>query len=298
MGQVSEDNARIRKRNDEFLCYDHQWVITMKIEEYKSKEWLQGAILKYGSFIATAENTEYNRKTISKYAKKFGIENPESSRRERKYALNESYFNRIDSEEKAYWLGFIVADGCLYHHKTSYDIQFSLSLDDFDHMIKFAEAIGSEKIPEVKDQEDKQITFFRVSSKKMFNDLLNLGVTSNKTGNEHFPDIPKEMTPHFIRGYFDGDGCISYYDVEDPYTFNIVCASKDFLSDIAKNIFNSIGETLVPYKVRNHAYIINSVAKRKNYFIYKYIYKNSSVSLERKHKKIESFLRKYSPLYE
>src|SRR5690606_36171752 len=111
--------------------------------------------------------------------------------------------------------------GCLYHHKTSYDIQFSLAIEDLNHLKKFATAIESESVPQEKLQGDKTIAFFRVSSKRMFKDLEKLGCGQKKTGYETFPDIPTELRRHFIRGYFDGDGCISYYDVNDPYTFNI-----------------------------------------------------------------------------
>lgn len=263
-------------------------------ELYKDKEWLKEQLLEHGNIYNVAKTSGYNRKTIAKYAKMFEIENPRL--KSRKYSLNESFFHSIDTEEKAYWLGFFMADGCLYHHKTSYDIQFSLKIDELSHLQKFAQAIDSDNLPEEKTQGEKTIAFFRISSKRMFKDLERHGCKQNKTGEEIFPSIPKELKRHFIRGYFDGDGCISYYDVEDPYTFNIVCANESFLREIASVIKKDTGVELIPYQVKDNAYILTSVAKRKNHSIYSYLYEDAEVFLDRKAERVHTFLSRYSPL--
>lgn len=122
----------------------------------------------------------------------------------RKHEFNENYFDVIDSEEKAYWLGFIYADG---HNGSTFEL--SLKEADLGHLIKFANAIGLNSKPSYRPkQKAYRITFRR----KHFQErLTELGVTKNKTYECLFPTfLPSNLMNHFIRGYFDGDGSISY----------------------------------------------------------------------------------------
>ena len=77
---------------------------------------------------------EYNTtiQTLSKKLKERGVE---IINRQNTTKFNENVFDVIDSEEKAYWLGFIFADG--YISSRDYGFEISLSIIDVEHLIKF-----------------------------------------------------------------------------------------------------------------------------------------------------------------
>lgn len=123
----------------------------------------------------------------------------------RKYKVNESYFENIDSEEKAYWLGFIFADGCVYSNKC---VAIELAIKDENHLLKFISHLDSNYI--LSYPKNRNSCKLLIGSVKMVNDLLKYGCTSKKSLTLKFPDnINEDLKRHFIRGYFDGDGCIS-----------------------------------------------------------------------------------------
>lgn len=163
----------------------------------------------------------------------------ESLKNYRKYFFKENYFECIDTEEKAYWLGFLYADGCVF--KTT--IRLNLSLKDIDVLKKFAESIQCTKEIEVGTQNSfgTEVEYARLSiySIKMVTDLIDKGCIPKKSLILQFPNnnqVPKELLPHFIRGYFDGDGGFSYNKTGKQYTMNF-CGTLDFLSGI-KEFFN------------------------------------------------------------
>ena len=118
------------------------------------------------------------------------------------------HFEKIDSEEKAYWLGFLYADGYISFSENK--IELSLAEKDVHHIEKFRDFLGiNNRIcyrPSVKA--------YRLSfrSDKCKQDLINQGCTPRKSLTLKFPtskQVPYELIRHFIRGYFDGDGWFS-----------------------------------------------------------------------------------------
>jgi predicted DNA-binding protein YlxM (UPF0122 family)/transcriptional regulator with XRE-family HTH domain len=49
---------------------------------------------------------------------------------------------------------------------------------------------------------------FRISNEKLYDDIVNLGLTPNKSLIMQFPNVPNEYVRHFIRGCWDGDGSV------------------------------------------------------------------------------------------
>lgn len=124
------------------------------------------------------------------------------------YTLDRHFFNKIDTKEKAYWLGLIYADGS---NKISQRV-FAIGLQecDKDILILFNKDINSNNT--LKDYNKnrgpirKKMFYLMVHCKIFCEDLLKHGVFQNKTFTLNKPNINKELFPHFIRGYFDGDG--------------------------------------------------------------------------------------------
>ena len=134
---------------------------------------------------------------------------------ERQYNVNHDYFNQIDTSEKAYILGFIYADGCNYiteDGKTNI-INFTQLKDSVDILQKIKLELESEYpiLEYTQKTNEKIICRTNIRSKQLSDDLIKLGVMSKKSLIVDFPSftiVPEKFMPHFIRGYFDGDGCV------------------------------------------------------------------------------------------
>ena len=137
------------------------------------------------------------------------------------YTCNYHYFDFIDTEEKAYWLGFLAADGWIGKNDKANAgvVGVELQYGDINHLKKFNKAIqGNYKITDrwktcsiSTNKEKKNHTcVLRIFSLTMYNALVNLGFTNNKSFDYSIPLIPQELIRHFIRGYFDGNGCFSF----------------------------------------------------------------------------------------
>lgn len=136
-----------------------------------------------------------------------------------KYVYNKDYFEKINTSEKAYWLGFLYADGCItrfYKGEVLKSMSLEITLKDADceHLIKFKNALESNipiqhRIITGKYKADRIV----VNCTKICNDLIKLGCTPTKSLTLEFPKkdiIPQDFIRDFIRGYFDGDGGVSY----------------------------------------------------------------------------------------
>lgn len=122
------------------------------------------------------------------------------------YSFDNTFFKKIDTEEKAYVLGFFFADG--YNSETQ--LEFSQIEQDEDILVKINSALKSD-IPlySYKNSSGNIKKVLRISSREMCKDISLLGGIKNKSLILQFPTcVPDSLIHHFIRGYFDGDGCI------------------------------------------------------------------------------------------
>lgn len=144
------------------------------------------------------------------YLHKMGVFEPgkNAARRRRKYCLNERFFETIDSEDKAYCLGFITADG--HVDQSCNRVKIALNRKDLDILKKMSEALGSNSpIADIPSKNQAAVSFNSVA---MVKDLVEKGLSSNKSltmTSEVWSHVPEDLKRHFLRGYFDGDGCIS-----------------------------------------------------------------------------------------
>ncbi len=121
------------------------------------------------------------------------------------------YFKKIDSHEKAYWLGVIIADGTI--QKDGY--KTALTSKNKDLILKFKKAIKSghpiTKINSFDKRTNKTYTRFiiQINSKEFTSYIINLGITNKKSYICEFPKINEDFILSFLRGLFDGDGSFS-----------------------------------------------------------------------------------------
>lgn len=142
---------------------------------------------------------------------------------------DEFFFDKIDTEEKAYWLGFIYANGYLDNRN---GIGIELDVKDKEHLEKFRKSIQAELNVKVYH---KNSTYgpqtncrFSLSSKHMHTILLGYYKSIHKTFEGEFPKIDKKLERHLIRGFFDGDGTISFSQKKD-YSKSIATPSIGFI---------------------------------------------------------------------
>jgi intein-encoded DNA endonuclease-like protein len=201
------------------------------------------------------------------------------------YQYRENIFEQIDTEEKAYWLGFLFADGNV-KSDTSYILELTLAEIDEDHLQKFSEFIGTNPAPLKKryvSLGEKTFVSYRLSicNKKIVCDLIKLGCVPNKSLVLKFPKIPEHLRNHFMRGYFDGDGTL-HLRKDGQYVFSVI-GTIDFL-DVYEDILHSIGVNKTKYHTQGNAYSARHSGNIQVGTIVNYLYKNSTVCLERKKK--------------
>lgn len=133
--------------------------------------------------------------------------------------INYSYFNEIDTEYKAYILGFIYADGSLIKTSENRQDRLVISIQEEDSYIlqKLLDDTNNNKVitrnppSTIKNEWKKQGTA-SINSDEIFNDLIKIGCIPNKTNlGMTFPKLHESLIHHFIRGFFDGDGCITIH---------------------------------------------------------------------------------------
>ena len=120
---------------------------------------------------------------------------------------NENYFEKIDTKDKAYFLGFIFADGCVIFDPIKYRYKLTIKIHSKDKHIldSLISSINGEMMVWENKTEFSQVS---LSGKKIVSDLIKLGAKPNKTFDLQYPDIDEKLEKHFLRGYFDGDGCV------------------------------------------------------------------------------------------
>ena len=128
------------------------------------------------------------------------------------YSYNRSYFKLIDSEDKAYFMGLLYADG--QNHQKGNFVRLSLQESDRHILENFIECIEGNNVLGFLNRKSKNHSnqyYLQLNSKEICNDLFELGCGQNKTKILRYPtdiQLPKYLTNHFIRGYFDGDGSV------------------------------------------------------------------------------------------
>lgn len=222
------------------------------------------------------------------------------------YYCNYHYFDEIDTEEKAYWLGFISADGWISKNQSSNAgvVGIELQYNDIQHLKKFNKSInGNYKITDrwrncslSANNKLNHMCTIRVFSIYMYEALERLGFSSNKSYDLSFPDIPKHLYKHFIRGNFDGDGCISVSNNRLHVSF--CTASSKFKDDIISQI-NSIGVCIHDYPyIDDYGVTIHRPTINKNsdkIQLLDYMYQDATIYLDRKYKKYLKAKQKYDP---
>jgi len=220
--------------------------------------------------------------------------------KKRLYKLDENYFEKIDTEEKAYWLGFIYADGFITKRKQGQNI-LGITLHEIEPLEKFTKAISTNKpirsyISNSKYKKNSVEYKTAIVSNKVVQDLESHGVVERKTFTLKFPKLPENLTSHFIRGYFDGDGsvfeCKSYRKTLVHLGITI-CGTESFLKDLRDSIPFLKGVSCIFKDTRKltDCWSIKLKANKRCLAMYTYMYQDCEENyLSRKKIKFEKFV--------
>lgn len=230
------------------------------------------------------------------------------------YEYDDTYFNVIDTEHKAYWLGFIMADGCIVQkskNKPSLSLVINLMGSDDYHLEKFNKDLNG-NLP-VRHFKQKPVTInaansivhlderdcckIEVNSKWLCLDLIKHGVDKRKTLNEQIPLIENiDLERHFIRGFFDGDGCFSAVKPKNrnrEYAKIFIASGEIIIDFIINRIYQSTG-VLMSKDTYGKLYRCNCQNEDGCLKIIKYMYEDATVYLDRKKELIDSYMQRYS----
>lgn len=205
-------------------------------------------------------------------------------------------FEKIENEMDAYWLGYLMADG--YNHISGKMIQFTQAEQDKDVVYALRDYIGkgSITITNPRSVDSQALYMLSVYSKELSENLTKLGCINNKSLTLKMPAIADDLLWHFIRGYFDGDGCIYSKMREADNTLIIespIVSSDDFadgfMDILKKHDINYYKQRLGKNKVSTTVKITGVTSNCKFYDL---IYNNCSIKNERKFSKFIEFVER------
>lgn len=252
--------------------------------------------------------------TISKHLQKMGVKIKNLHKSRQIYSFNENYFKTIDNEHKAYWLGFIAADGCVLEptyqvskrtgkiiRKEQGALQIGLQEKDKAHLEKFQKDIkDTHKINFSKKRKAYDI---KILSNIICMDLQQYNIVPRKSLVLEFPDnIREDLLRHFIRGYFDGDGSIAFCKNKKG-VISIGSIQVSIIGTVMfLNTLNNILEDELQFKEKvvdlgnrhkpvTKTIFFSSIAHTKKFL--DFIYKDSTIYLDRKYERYLIFNKKY-----
>ena len=260
------------------------------LSEEKRKELINKCI--NGTSMRQLEK-DYNitRQSISKYIKDNNITIKISGRR--KYIHDFDYFENIDNEHKAYWLGFMFADGYIVDYSSTYgEDSFGVKLHqkDQEHLKKFKKDLKATN-PILDTSEKTPSCRLLCTSQKTVNDLIDKGCIKQKSLLLEPPKkVPDKLLFHFIRGYFDGDGSLSFYTSKNDYkNYQIKILSTEEFCKWLLDIFQ-MGN--IYYDKRTKATWVYEVGGNKQVANFcKMIYDNSTIYMDRKYNEYNEMLK-------
>lgn len=213
-------------------------------------------------------------------------------------------FDCIDTEEKAYWLGFIFADGYISQPPRP-TFAMNLSYTDITHMEKLKKFLNYkndlqiQEIYKASEEKSYKLCRMKVDNKNLWDTLNSYGCTPKKSLTLKFPQenifVSKDLIRHFIRGYVDGDGCITY--ANKKYAQLSILGTKEFLAKLQEYLPCEDKNLYLKHPENNTNTYTFLVTNKIAYDCMDYLYNNATIYLDRKYVRYLEFRRLYKELY-
>lgn len=214
--------------------------------------------------------------------------------------IRNDYFSSINTPIKAYFLGFIYADGWVVYNELTRNYELGIELQSEDKYIleKLNDELGGlNKIchydPEIRYIKGVKANcghsdVLRVYSKPLVLDLIKNGVEENKTLKDTHPIVPDDLFFDWLRGYIDGDGC--FYNKQKSTLMHITCSSQVPLKYIQSKLSEYGIETKV-YEENPRKYRLICTNKNSLYILANRLYYEDGLFyLKRKYEKVKHLL--------
>lgn len=242
-----------------------------------------------GSSVDVGKKFNVGHKVITKILEERGIKR--TAAKKRLYKIDENYFDVIDTPNKAYILGFLYADGC--NNKNKGTISMSLEEKDKHILEDIRNEIGSERPLEFIDYSNKHD--FGYTYKNQYRLLLfsahmcrileTYGVVPNKSLVLDFPNLKDNLLHHFIRGYFDGDGCITQGKKDTNFILTIT-STNSFCEKLKEIVEKEVGINCHIYDASNHngiTKVFTTSGRLQTKAILDWLYQDADLFLKRKY---------------
>ena len=267
----------------------------LKSDELKIIELYQGGM----SANEIAEKYNVQHTLILRYLEKNGVERRNGEESHRTYEINKDLFDVIDTQEKAYLLGFIYADGC--NSSDGRCIKIEVATPDRDILEKISKLIWLENpLEHIKDivrtrclggreERDYYFSYLNIHSKRYCTKLTEMGCVPAKSLILKFPEwlTDPELQRHFIRGHYDGDGGVHISDIRKNVVTTKITSTKEFCRSVRDIVLNQtgikFGEPRESNKSGNNTYCIDMSGARQIENFLNWLYKGASIYLDRKY---------------
>jgi transposase len=242
-----------------------------------------------------------NAVTIFNYLKKNDIKSRTAEECHRKYTINENYFDNIDTQEKAYILGFLYADGGNVQKSNFTSIH--LNIKDIDILYKISDKIYCENSQDrvniyERIKKDKKFTHcnLNINSKYICNQLAKLGCGPRKSFTLTFPEwlIDSDLQRHFIRGYYDGDGGLHLTNVKGRSVAAKIIGTNQFINKISEIVIDKTNINIYTEFFKNNLCRSYVSGNRQVRAFLDWLYKDATIYLDRKYQLYQDFLLKHN----
>ena len=252
------------------------------------------------NFIDIARKLGRDERSIRGYLNKIGYKAKSQSELQRKYQIVENFFDEINTEEKAYVLGLLYADG--YNNTDKNDVCISLKEDDVEILNRITEIIQPTKplfyldmSPDNRGMKNSKNQYrLTINNKHISEKLVELGCGKAKTSTIKFPNleqVPDNLIHHFVRGYFDGDGSVS----KGKFPKIDIISTPEFLLPLQKILYKILDIGITKLNTKGHyAENVNIATvqiggKLQCIRFGDWIYKDATIYLERKRKVFDEY---------
>jgi len=227
--------------------------------------------------------------TCLRILKNNGIERRGASESKQLYSINEDFFSKIDTEEKAYVLGVIHSDGYVRNTRKDHLLRIVLQSGDENLLHKIRTVLGSNRplYEHSKKTKTKGVRYYKslsINNIKIVKDLCDLGYQSPKTLTIRFPNFLEDsLVRHFVRGVVDGDGCLFYSPGSSPS----VCITGNhlFINDLEEIFLRFCGvySGIIQQSISSSRICCNSYLD--TLILLDWLYQDSIIYLDRKYYK-------------
>lgn len=222
-----------------------------------------------------------NKKGIYSRAHKLGL---------KYHSYNKNYFAVIDTPEKAYWVGFLTADGYI---TTQSRWGVEINVEDIEHLEKLNKSLDSNITIRTREKKSygkvSTTCSLNFKSKTMYDDLVRLGFTHDKSYNAEFSTlIPHELRLDYIKGIIDGDG--SYITTENTKRICLYSNSMSMLEAIQDTLLSHSINSTISHRESDGTNVLMITRKKDMKVFLETILQSNSPMLSRKESKARKLL--------